>query len=474
MRRPRNRSFTNGDLRDHEADLTRVLRRIEGRTAFAEAMAQRVRGENMNLDSKSLSTAASPPWLGVAFRAWSGTRWVETAVSGLDGRALAVAAEALESQLATGRTGAPPPGPAATTVGSFDTAPPRPMRDLGTEGTLARVREVFRWVTEDPVIKFARVGLNWNEEERHYLNTAGANCYQRFDRVRVGVVPVAIENGRSEYDVLQVGSLGGQELLDSITETRVHQATAMAKALLKSQAPPSGLMNVLLDPGTTGTFAHESFGHGAEADQFVRNRSYLQPLLGKTIAPEFLTLVDDGSIPGAWGSMHFDDEGHPSQRTLLVDHGRFVGALHDRGTAFALGAAPTGNTRRSDFLGQAFVRMTNTLIEPGDWSLEELVRETRDGVLLERWESGMEDPLGGQMQLKVRRGHRIQNGQLTDLVSAMVLSGSVLQFLRDIRGIAKDENPEIAAGYCGKGYGDLLPVGDGGAYLLSRALVGPS
>ena len=154
----------------------------------------------MTLDSKSLSTAASPPLRGVVFRAWSGTRWVETAVSGLDERALVGAAESLESQLAASRSGSPPPGPSATTVGSFDTAPSRPMRDLGTEGALAWVREVFRWLTDVPTIKFARVSLNWADEERYYLNTAGANCFQRLNRVHAGVVPVAIENGRSEFD----------------------------------------------------------------------------------------------------------------------------------------------------------------------------------------------------------------------------------------------------------------------------------
>jgi len=451
-----------------------VLRRIESRTAFAEAMAQRVRGESMTLDSKSLSTAASPPLRGVVFRAWSGTRWVETAVSGLDERALVGAGESLESQLAAGRSGSPPPGPSATTVGSFDTAPRRPMRDLGTEGALAWVREVFRWLTDVPTIKFARVSLNWADEERYYLNTAGANCFQRLNRVHAGVVPVAIENGRSEFDAYSIGRLGGQEALDDISEATARRVSEGARSLLTAKAPPSGLMNVLLDPGTTGTFAHESFGHGTEADQFVRNRSYLQPLLGQTVGPEFLTIVDDGSIPGGWGSIYFDDEGHRSQRTPLVDRGRFVGALHDRGTAFALGATPTGNTRRADFLGQAFVRMTNTSVEPGDWSFDELVSEARDGVLLERWVSGMEDPLGGRMQLKVLKGHRIENGKVTDLVSAMALSGSVLQFLRDIRGIASAEHRYIDAGFCGKGYGDMLPVGDGGTYLLSRALVGPS
>jgi len=125
-------------------------------------------------------------------------------------------------------------------------------------------------------------------------------------------------------------------------------------------------------------------------------------------------------------------------------------------------------------LSQAFVRMTNTSVEPSDWSFEELVKETRNGVLLERWESGMEDPQGGRMQLKVRKGHRIENGKVTDLLTAMALSGSVLQFLKAIRGIGKASDSTMTPGFCGKGHGDILPVGDGGTYLLSQALVGPA
>lgn len=437
-------------------------------------MAQRVDGETIGLDSRSLTSGALRPALGVVFRAWTGARWVETAASNFDTRSVATAVDAIESQLSDGRTGSPPPGPSATTVGAADAPPRRPMREVGTEANLAWVREVFRWVSEDSAIQFAQVGLDWAEEERYYLNTAGANCFQRLDRVHAGAVAVAIENGRSEFDFLNIGGLGGRELLDRMDEASVRALAEGAKEMLAAKAPPTGPMNVLLDPGTTGTFAHESFGHGTEADQFVRERSYLQPLLGQMVGPESLTLVDDGSIPGAWGSIHFDDEGHPSQRTLLVDRGRFVGALHDRNTAAALGARPTGNTRRSDFLGQAFVRMTNTTVDPGDWSFEELVREAKDGVVLERWMSGMEDPLGGQMQLKVRRGHRIENGRVTELLSPMALSGSVLRFLKDIRGIGRATDTTIAAGACGKGHGDILPVGDGGAYLLSRAFVGPA
>jgi TldD protein len=447
---------------------------VEARTAFAEAMAQQVHGENVALDSRILSSTASPPLRGVVFRAWNGTRWVETCVSGLDERALRVALEGLESQLRTSRPAAPPPGPSATTVGAFDRAPGRPMRDLGTEGAVGWARERLGWLVDTSTVKFAQSAVRWSEEERYYLNTAGANCFQRLDRVQVNVLAVAVENGRSEFNFDGVGALGGQEILDTVGEPTARRVAEGAREMLGAKVPPSGLMNVILDPGTAGTFAHESFGHGTEADQFVRDRSYLRPLLGQTLGPEYLTLVDDGSIPGAWGSIHFDDEGHRSQRTRLIDHGRFVGALHDRMTAAALGASPTGNTRRSDFLGQAFVRMTNASVAPGDWSFDELVTEARDGVVLERWQSGIEDPLGGRMQIKVRRGHRIEHGKVTDLVSSMALSGSVLDFLKDIRGVGKETDRTISAGYCGKGHSDILPVGDGGAYLLSRAYVGPT
>jgi len=244
--------------------------------------------------------------------------------------------------------------------------------------------------------------------------------------------------------------------------------------MLSAAAPPTGEMTVLLDPGVAGLFAHESFGHGTEADQFVRNRSYLKPILGQQVGPEFLSIVDDGSFDGGWGMIYCDDEGHPAQRTTLVDHGKFVGALHDRETAAVLGAHPTGNTRRSDFLSRAFVRMTNTYVEPRDWSFEEILREAKNGVLLERGTSGIEDPMGGQMQLKVKRGHLIENGKVTKLVGSMALSGKVLDFLRATRAVGRETQLVMEPGYCGKGHTDLLPVGSGGAHLLSTAIVGPA
>ncbi|MCI4317398.1 MAG: TldD/PmbA family protein, partial [Thermoplasmata archaeon] len=197
-------------------------------------------------------------------------------------------------------------------------------------------------------------------------------------------------------------------------------------------------------------------------------------LLGQVVGPECLTLVDDGSYPTGWGSIFFDDEGHPSQRTVLVDHGRFVEVLHDRESAAVFHRPATGNTRRADFLSRPFVRMTNTFVEPGGLSLEELATEAKNGVLLETCTSGIEDPLGGNMQIKVKKGHRIVNGEIGEILPSMALSGRVLEFLQAIRGVGLEKDFSMSPGFCGKGHTDLLPAGTGGTYLLSEAVVGPA
>jgi len=462
------------DLRDAEGEFARVLTRLHRRTKFAEVLAERSDGRTLRYETRSIAYSSNPHLTGAVFRAWGGTRWVEAATSAFDATSIEEATGSLERALEKSAGSSDPPGPSATTRKEWATEPAQPMRDMGPEQLTTLAKDVLGWATDLKEVRQGQVVIAWEEEDRFYLNTAGARCFRRLHRVRASVAPIAFENGRVELDVLSEGGLGGQERLRFLTQDRVRQTARNAVELLRAKAPPVGEMTVLLDPSTTGTFAHESFGHGTEADQFLRDRSYLKPLLGQEVGPKFLTIVDDGAYPGGWGTIFCDDEGRAAGRTVLVDRGRFVGALHDRDTAAAFHVPPTGNTRRADFLSRAFVRMTNTFVEPQDWTYDELVKEAKNGVVLERATSGIEDPLGGQMQLKVKKGHRIERGQVTDLVSSMALSGNVLDFLKAIRGIGVKDDFEIDTGYCGKGQTDLLPSGTGGGYLLSRAVVGPA
>lgn len=462
------------ELRDHEGNVTAALARLGRRVAFADVLAERTVGTSVRLDSKATTLGREPRLQGAIFRVWDGERWVEAATSAFDAPSLGAAVESLERTAAKGPQHRPVPGDSATLRKEWSMDAPRPMREMPVEEILALARDVRDWAKSHAGVHDAQTSISWEDDERLYLNTAGARCFSRVSRTRAGMLVLAVENGRVELDFDSHGGVGGREVLDFLTQEEAAKLAAGAKAMLAAREAPTGTMTVLLDPGVTGLFAHESFGHGTEADQFVRDRSYLRPILGQEVGPPELTIADDGAFPGGWGSIYCDDEGHPGQKTVLVDHGRFVAALHDRDSAAALGAQPTGNTRRADFLSRAFVRMTNTYVEPGDWTLDELLAEAKDGVYLERGTSGIEDPLGGQMQLKVKRGRRIEHGKLGPLVGSMALSGRVLEFLRAIRGVGRTDRMSIEPGYCGKGQTDLLPVGTGGVHLLSTAIVGPA
>ncbi len=461
-----------GELSASEEPLYRTVARLAQRGPFVEVFAQAATGLSVRYDSHGTSFQHAPRLEGAVFRAWTRTGWTEASVSGLDPSSLRTVESALERALVHRPAREGPPGVSSTARLESFTSPSRPIQDMQGAEMLQLAREVCSWTSATPDIRNTHVAISWREDERLYLNSAGARCLQGICRVRGSIRPLAMENGRAESDRFVHGGVGGREVLDALTQENARQAAQDARELLHAQAPPSGKRTVLLSPSLTGYFAHESFGHGAEADQFLRDRSYLKPLLGEKLGPEMLTIVDNGAYPGAWSQIYCDDEGHPAQRTVLVEKGRFVGALHDRESAAALGTVPTGNTRRSDFLSRSFVRMTNTYVEPGDHSLAELVKEAGDGVLLESGTSGIEDPLGGLIQVKARKGHLIEHGEITRLVSSMALSGRVLDFLASIRGLSGKEDFQLDTSSCGKGRTDFLPNSAGGPYLLASAVVG--
>ncbi len=461
-----------GELSDAEGNLYHTVARLAQRGPFIEVLAEAASGLSVRYDGRTTTFQTPPRLRGAVFRAWTGSGWTEVSISGLDVASLRFAEGMIERALSQHPARDSPPGVSSTARLEKVTPTTRPMGEGAEDEMVKLVRDVFAWTTGVPDIHESEVQVSWRRDERLYLNSAAARCFQAISRVRGAVQAVAVENGRVESDRFIHGGVGGREILEALTQENARKAAESARDLLRAKAPPAGKMTVLLAPSVTGYFAHESFGHGAEADQFVRNRSYLQPMLGKVVAPEILTIVDNGAYTGAWSEIYCDDEGHPAQRTVLVDHGRFTGALHDRNTAAALGSLPTGNTRRSDFLSRAFVRMTNTYVEPGESSFEELVREAGNGVLLESGSAGIEDPQGGQIQIKARKGHLIENGKVTDLVSSMALSGRVLEFLTSIRGLSGKEDFALDTGSCGKGRTDFLPNSAGGPYLLSSAVVG--
>jgi TldD protein len=461
-------------LTEVEPQLAKALSRFESKTSYAELFGERTDGHRVHVDRQTTSPRPEPTLSGIAVRAWDGEKWVEACSSGLQSGALNAAVDAVLRRLPSAANAHPPPGPSATGRGEATTVQKRPVDEFTLEERLEWATTRRDWGLAIDGIVNCFVDVATYHEERLFLNTAGARTHQRTVRTLGNLLALAMESGKVDFDYAWAGGCGGVEILDTMDEPSIAATAREALALLKAHSAPSGTTNVVLDPSLTGTFAHESFGHGTEADQIVRQRSYLAPLLGEQVGPESLTLVDNGAYPGAWGSIAFDDEGWPAKRNVLVEKGRFVQVLHDRESAAMLHSHPTGNVRRADFLSRPFVRMTNTYVEPGDQSLEELLEETRDGVLLQSFTSGIEDPLGGNMQLKSKKGRRIEHGELTEIYPSMALSGKVLEFLKQIRGVSGAEDFGLTPGFCGKGHSDMLVTGAGGPYLASRAIVGPA
>ncbi len=345
--------------------------------------------------------------------------------------------------------------------------------DVDVEEKLEHVRRIYEdMVSLDSRIVSARVEYSDSVLERVFANSEGSLLRQIVPRISVFITPIVREAGKMDYDYLALGGTFGFEAVKDVDEKSIKQVVDSSLALLRASAPPSGHSTVVLDPGMTGTFAHESFGHGCEADQMVRKRSYLALFLGKKMGFDKLNLCDDGTLPNGYGSFLFDDEGVRSRKNYILKSGELTGFLHDRYSASAMSAVPTGNGRRESFLRKLFVRMTNTYVEPGDWSLDEMIEDIDHGVLLAHCTSGMEDPLAGGMELKSKKGFVIEKGKLGRILSSLTLSENVPDFIASIDAVGKKDQFDMERGTCGKGYEDYVPVGDGGVYLRAKAVVG--
>jgi len=309
--------------------------------------------------------------------------------------------------------------------------------------------------------------------ERIFFNNEGCQLRQVIPRSSLFIIPIAKEGVVADFDYYIDSGEIGFEIFDKVDNNTLDETAQKSLDMLQAELPPSGKYSVILDPGMTGVVAHESFGHGLEADQVIRNRSYLKAKLNQQVASEICTICDSPTMDNAFGTYFFDDEGIKAGKNVLVKDGILKDFIYDRRTASALNAIPKGNGRRESFAHPVHPRMTNTYFEPGDCSLEEMIEGIKYGVILVHEYFGMEDPLGGGMQNTSKKGYLIENGEKTKILKAVTLSGDVLETLHKIDAISKG-SIEIDGGRCGKGDEDYVPVGSGGTYIrIKEALISP-
>jgi TldD protein len=343
--------------------------------------------------------------------------------------------------------------------------------DVSLEDKLQRVRGLYN-LAKGMDSRVLDVQVHYTEItlERALVSSHGTFARQRIPRTRIWMRVIVKENDVTDYDLFSSGGTMGFEVVENVTEQIVKETVQGALLQLSAVAPPTGPQNVIIDPGTAGIVCHESFGHGLEADQALRGRSYLKDMLGKKVASDIVTIYEDSSLKQGWGSYYFDDDGSQARKNTLVEKGMLVSFLHDIETGAAMNAQLTASSRTQNALRRRFIRMSNTYSKPGDWSIDEIVKETKKGVMMMRWQSGIEDPLGGGMQVSAKKGFLIENGTKTKPLKSITLTGRVLEVLGSVDAVSK-EGFTVDPGMCGKGSEDYVPVGGGGTWWRTKGVI---
>jgi TldD protein len=247
----------------------------------------------------------------------------------------------------------------------------------------------------------------------------------------------------------------------------VERLAAHAASLLDAEPVTGGTYDVIADPLLTGIFAHEAFGHTAEADDIAQDEKLREIMkVGRRFGSEVLSLVDDGLYQGRNGYVPYDDEGTRGRKKYLLREGVLTGLLHDRETATRMGVAPTGNARALNYRCPPLVRMTATYIEPGALRFEEMLASVQRGIYARRAKGGT----GGEtFTFTAEDGYLIENGKLTTHVRDLKLQGNLFRTLENIVAVADDfEMPEEGVGGCGKWGQAPLPVSNGGPHTLIK------
>jgi TldD protein len=302
-----------------------------------------------------------------------------------------------------------------------------------------------------------------------FVNSEGTELQIEESRVALFMNAVAASDGIIQFGHKSTGGAAGFEVIQKEDLEKFGRVTAeKAIRLLKAELPPSGKFPVVMDPELTGVFIHEALGHASEADLILQNDSILKGKMGTQIGSSLVTIIDDATMD-AFGYYPYDSEGVKTRKNILVKDGVLRSLLSSRETASQLDITPSGNAR-SVVGDQPIVRMSNTYLKPGELKFEELIEDMDSGIYLKGSRGGQVDTGKGIFQFNAAESFLIENGEVTNPLRDVSLSGNILEMLLKVDGLGSDF--KMGVGFCGKS-GQTVPVGDGGPHVrVKEATVG--
>ncbi len=303
-----------------------------------------------------------------------------------------------------------------------------------------------------------------------FANSDGSYIEQQRVDVSLRLSATARDGSEVQQAGVSLGSSGDFSVVEGLHQES-REIAEKAASLLAAPKVQGGEYTVILDPVLAGVFTHEAFGHLSESDHVYENDRLKEVMvLGRKFGGEHLNIVDGAAVPGLRGSYKYDDEGVPSTRSYLIKEGELVGRLHSRETAAKMGEAPSGNARAIDFRFEPIVRMTNTFIEPGSTTFEEMIADVKEGVYACDWYGGMTSM--EMFTFSAREAYMIRDGKVAELLRPVTLSGNVFETLKNLDAVGNDLDMNQGGG-CGKGGQSPLPVSNGSPHIrIAKCLVG--
>ena len=314
----------------------------------------------------------------------------------------------------------------------------------------------------DPRVKQVNVNLVAAYDVVLVVNSEGLLSADVRPLVRMSTSVIVEQDGRREQGYAGGGARTTLDYFidESRAEQYAREAVRQALVNLEAVAAPAGAMPVVLGPGWPGVLLHEAVGHGLEGDFNRKGTSAFAGRIGEQVASKLCSVVDDGTLPGRRGSLSMDDEGTPSENTVLIENGILKGYMQDKMNAGLMGQAPTGNGRRESYAHLPMPRMTNTYMLAGEHKPEEIIASVEKGLYAVNFGGGQVDITSGKFVFSLNEAYLIENGKVTASVKGATLIGNGPEVMTRISMVGDDLALDSGIGVCGK-EGQSVPVGVG-------------
>ncbi|WP_153145726.1 metalloprotease TldD [Dechloromonas sp. H13] len=445
-----------------EGDLTRTFGQIlTHQVDYADLYFQYSRAEAWSLDEGIVKSGSFNIDQGVGVRAISGEKTAFAYSDDISARALGDAATAVRAIAAAGQSGKLPHlkhGAAARQL----YVPHDPIASLPAAAKvklLERLEGMARAL--DPRVIQVMASLAGEYEVILVAGSDGRLAADIRPLVRCSLSVIVEENGRRE----QGGAGGGGRFDfayfdDAVLQRYAQEAVHQAVTNLHAEPAPAGQMTVVLGSGWPGILLHEAVGHGLEGDFNRKGSSTFSGRIGQRVAAKGVTVIDDGTIADRRGSLNIDDEGNPTQRTVLIEDGILRGYMQDSLNARLMGVAPTGNGRRESFAHLPLPRMTNTMMLAGDHDPQEIIASVKKGIYAANFGGGQVDITSGKFVFSMSEAYMIEDGKVTRPIKGATLIGNGPDAMTRVSMIGNDLRLDPGVGTCGKD-GQSVPVGVG-------------